>query len=131
LLQRLGGLAEFLLIPGVLGLEIGADFLVQRLGPLHHLLPVAGAQPRIGVLTDDAMVGVLMRDALGERGRGLGHEVSGGRQWQGHRAPDDPMESDRALYLFIIASDASENRFALFGPMLQASYEQFATPRNG
>src|SRR5690606_31741227 len=32
---------------------------------------------------------------------------------------DDPMESDQALYLSIIASEASENRFALFGPMLK------------
>jgi hypothetical protein len=34
------------------------------------------------------------------------------------RAASDQLESLSPLYLFVLASGLSENRFALFGPML-------------
>jgi len=55
---------------GVLGLDIGADVGGKRLGLLHHLLPVVGAQPVIGILPGDAVMGGGMLAAFGDGGSG-------------------------------------------------------------
>jgi hypothetical protein len=73
LLQRLGRLAEIGLVIGILGVEIGADFRVQRLGLLHHLLPVLRAQPMVRVVALDVVERDDMRLAGGDGRDGLGH----------------------------------------------------------
>src|SRR5690606_10394121 len=59
-------LAEFGVVISVFGFEIGADFGVQRLGLLHHFLPIVGAEPRIGIVTTNIVMRVGMLDALGD-----------------------------------------------------------------
>jgi hypothetical protein len=53
--------------------------------------------------------------------RGCRHKAGHDESWltQIHsRAASDQLESLSPLYLFVLASGLSENRFALFGPML-------------
>jgi len=63
---------EQLLRVGVFGVEIGADVGRERLGLLHHLLPVVGAEPVVRVLTRDAVGSDGVLAAFGD-GRS-GHE---------------------------------------------------------
>ncbi len=76
--QRLAGRLERRREIAVLGLEIGADVRRQRLGRLHHLLPVVGAQPRIRVLPGHPVLGDGVLSAFGD-GRGGGNCLGHGR----------------------------------------------------
>ena len=68
LVRRLEGLGEI----GVLRLDIAADVGRQGRGILHHLLPVIGPQPVIGILPGDAVMSAGMLAAFGDGWGGHG-----------------------------------------------------------
>jgi hypothetical protein len=64
---------------GVLGLQVGADIRVEQTGIAHHLAPVVGAQPGIGVLAGLPVqghpVGLTRRHRRGGGFHGLGGSI--------------------------------------------------------